>query len=155
MKHLHLSDEILQAFALNERQDDTTAEHLSACSICRQRLEAYQHLMAGIEQIKPEVFSFDVTALAMDQIGRYEKKKNKKENLVFWGVSAIVSIGISGFAIPFVPTVFAIFNSESIFTTLLVIGTGLAVLLFLLADAMRQYQKKERQLFKDHLQPMH
>ncbi|MDZ4147446.1 MAG: hypothetical protein U1C58_04095, partial [Flavobacteriaceae bacterium] len=61
MKSTHLTDENLQAFILNEIQDDTIATHLAVCPNCREKLEKYQHLIVGITKIAPETFSFDVT----------------------------------------------------------------------------------------------
>lgn len=148
----HLTDEILQAFLLKEQQDDTIATHLAVCSKCREKLEEYQSLIDHVQQIKPETFSFDVTTLAMNTVVLYEQKKSKKEALVFWGLLVFLSIVLISFSIPFLPQLLGIFDSKSPFTTLFVIGTGLAVLLFLLTDMIQQYKTKEKKLFAD-LQP--
>lgn len=152
MKSTHLSDEILQAYLLKEIQDDSTAAHLAECAMCRQKLEDYQVLMSNMPHIKTESFSFDVTAVVMNNITLYEKKKSQKQELVFWGLLIFLSIGIASFSIPYIPEILAAF-SKSVLTTLLVAGTGLSVLLFLLADIFRQYKSKEEKLFQSHLQP--
>jgi len=154
MKSIHLTDEILQAFLLKEIRDDSIAAHLIVCSKCRKRLEEYQYLIDSVQKIKTETFSFDVTILAMNNIVLYEKKKSKKQELVFLGLLIFLLIAISSFSIPFIPKILAIFCSKSILTTLLVIGTGLVVLLFLLADITQQYKTKEEKIFKNNLQPI-
>ncbi|MFN7116954.1 MAG: anti-sigma factor family protein [Saprospiraceae bacterium] len=153
MKSIHLTDEILQAFLLKEIQDDAIATHLAGCSECRERLKEYQFLIDSVQKIKTETFSFDVTTLAMNNIMLYEKKKSRSQELIFWGLLIGLFIGISSFSIPFIPLILDIFYSKSIITTLLVMGTGLGVLLFLLADITRQYKAKEDKIFKNNLQP--
>lgn len=152
MKMIHLTDEILQAYLLKELQDDAIATHLAACSMCRKSLGDYQLLIDSVQETTTETFSFDVTALAMNNIMLYEKK-SKKQGLAFWGLLIFLVLAILAFSIPFIPRVPAIFYSKSIVTTLLVIGTGSAVLLFLLADIIQQYKTKADKLFKNNLQP--
>jgi hypothetical protein len=154
MKSIHLTDEILQAYLLKEIQDDTIATHLTVCSTCRQRLGEYLFLIDSVQKIKTEPFSFDVTTLVMNKIMLYEKKKSKKQELIFWGLLLLLLTVLSSLSIPFIPQILAIFYSKSIFTTLLVTGTGLVVLLFLLADIIQQYKTKEDKLFKNNLQPI-
>lgn len=154
MKTIHLTDEILQAYLLKEIHDDTIATHLAVCSTCKERLETYQLLIDSVRETTPEIFSFSVTTLVMNNIMLYEKKKSKKQELRFWGLLIFLVMVISSFSIPFMPRIFAIFYSTSILTTLLVIGTGLIVLLFLLADIIQQYKTKEDKLFKNNLQPV-
>lgn len=154
MKSIHLTDEVLQAFLLNEIQDDIVVTHLRLCSICQKRLEEYQFLMDDIQKMKTETLSFDITPLAMNTIMLYEKKRSKKEALAFWGILIPVFITILSFSIPFIPNILTVFYSKSIFTTLLVTGTGLIVLPFLLADINHQYKMKERKIFKNNLQPI-
>lgn len=154
MKSIHLTDEILQAYLLKEIQDDTIVSHLTVCSTCRRRLAAYQFLIDNMQTIRTEAFSFNVTTLVMNNIMLYENKKSKKQALVFWGLLLLLLIALSAFSIPFIPKILALFSSKSIFTTLLVTGTGLVVLLFLLADIIQQYKTKEDKLFKNNLQPI-
>jgi amino acid transporter len=146
MSSTHISDEKLQGFLLNDLQDDAIGAHLAACPICREKLDAYQYVIDNAQKIEAESFSFDVTTLAMNTVMQYEQQKNKEQAWVFWGIWAFVSIVIVSCAIPFVPAVLAVFNSKSIFTTLLVLGTGVLVLVFLLVDIVREYGAKARTL---------
>lgn len=154
MKNDHLTDETLQAFLLNEMQDDTITTHLALCKDCGEKHEMYQHLMIGMSKIAPEIFSFDLTTVVMDKIVLYENKKNKKQEFFFWGVLVFLLVTMASLSIPFMPVLLTVFYSKSIFITLLVIGTGLAVFLFLLADIKRHYKIKEEKIFKNNLQPI-
>lgn len=153
MKTIHLNDETLQAFLLNEIADETIATHLGGCSNCREKLEKFQQLVVGISRIAPETFSFDVTTVVMDKIILFEKKKSIKQEFVFWGLLTFLLTVIALLSIPFIPKTLTVFYSNSIFTTLLVIAIGLFVLLFLLADINQEYKRKEEKLFKNNLQP--
>ena len=155
MKSAHLTDETLQAVLLNEMRDDTIAAHLAVCTACGEKLANYQQLITGISKSAPETFSFDVTTVVMSKITGYEKKKSKKQAFAFWALLTFLCAGIASLSIPFIPELLAGFNTQSVFTTLLVTGTGLAVLLFLLADMKRQYKTKAEKLFKNALQPIH
>lgn len=153
MKSTHLTEDNLQEYLFNELQDGEIGTHLTACPECRERLEAYQLLIANVKKTQPETFSFDVTALAMDTIFFYEKKKSRRQAFVFWAVLAALSIFILSFSIPYLPMILALFSSQSILTILFLIGTGLFIMLFSVADLIRQYKKKEAELFKNDLQP--
>jgi predicted tellurium resistance membrane protein TerC len=154
MKSSHLTDETLQAFLLKEIQDETVAAHLTGCSACSERLEEYQTLINRVQQVEAEAFSFDVSALAMQSVLLYEKKKSKKQELVFWGLLIVLVIAIASFSVPFIPAVLALFSLTADFSILLITGTGAVVLLFLLADIVRQYKAKEEKLFATNLQPL-
>lgn len=153
MNSIHITDEVLQAYLCKEIDDDAITAHLAVCARCRKRLEEYQFVLAHVQEIKTEAFSFDLTALAMDTVVLYERKQRKKQALVYWLLFVFLFIALASFSIPFVPKVFALFDSTPTITTLLVLGTGLAVLLFLLADMARQYKTKADRLFKNNLQP--
>ena len=153
MKSEHLTEEILQAFLLNEIQEESIAEHLSACSMCQKNLQEYKRLLEGVQKINHEPFPFDLTALAMETVIRHEKKKNLRGEWVFWGGLFFLLLGISSLSFPYLTEIKAILYSKSSITNSLTIGTGVAVLLFLLADLIGQFNKKTTQLFKHNLQP--
>lgn len=155
MNSEHLSDEALQAYLFKEVEDDASAAHLSACSICRERLDEYRFLIDRLQETKPEAFSFDLSSHVMDKVLQHETRKRKREYLVYWGILAFAFMVLASFSIPFVPQVLAVFYLDSMLTTLFVLGTGLAVLVFLLADLARQYKTKADRLLKKSLQPIH
>lgn len=154
MSNDHLTDEILQAYLLEEIQDDAIASHLSVCIECREKLENYQLLVNNLTKITPESFAFDVTALVMDNIVKYETQKSTKQELVFWGFLILLLVIIASLALPYVPQLLSLFDAIPNFTTLFIIGTGIMVVLFLLVDLIKQYKLKEEKIFKNNLQPI-
>ncbi|GMQ31507.1 hypothetical protein [Algoriphagus confluentis] len=153
MKSSHLTEENLQAYLLGEIQEKSIAEHLSTCSGCQKNLEEYHRLLERIQKINHEPFPFDLTALAMETVIRYEKKRSLKREWVFWGSLFFLLLGISSLSIPYFSEIKAILYPKSSIINLLTIGTGLAVLFFLTADLIRQFNKKTTQLFKNNMQP--
>lgn len=154
MTNEHLTDETLQAFLLNETQEDTIAAHLSACADCREKLENYQRLVVGIQKMTPESFAFDVTTVVMDKIVQYKRQETQKQEFVFWGLLGLLILVIVAFFVPFLPQIRAFFTAIPVFTALLIGGTGAVVLLFLVADTNRQYKIKEEKIFQNKLQPI-
>ncbi len=143
MKSDHLTDETLQAFLLNEMQDDTISTHLAVCSDCRENFEKYQYLMVGITKIAPETFSFDVTSLVMEKIKEVETQKEKNTNIVLIMSLSIVSIVTLILLSPYIKIIFTQFKSFSIMTNVFVSISVLGVVIFLLNDLFRQYRQKE------------
>lgn len=154
MKNTHLTDDILQAYLLKEIQSESITTHLKGCSICREKLMNYQYLIESIKLIEPETFSFDVTSNVMQKIVQYESKEKAKKNFIFWGLLTIVIVVILSFSFPYISKLLHVFYSLPFFTKIFLIGTSLAVLLFLLADIRGQYSLKEKKIFGNKLQPI-
>ena len=143
MKSNHLTDETLQAFLLDEMQDNTIATHLAICSNCRKKLEKYQHLMVGLSKIVPETFSFDVTNVVMKKINQVEAQKERNKNIVMYMSLSIVSIVALGLLYPYIKIIFTQFKSFSIMANVFILVSVLGVVIFLLNDLFRQYKQKE------------
>lgn len=154
MKNNHLTDETLQAFLLNEIQDDAINIHITECSICCAKLENYQHLIAQINKITPETFSFDVTTVVMHKIEQHATQENIKQGFIFWGILAALIGSIVLLSLPFLQPIVSVFYAKSFFTNLFIIGTGICVVLFFVADIYKRYNAKEKILFDNHLQPI-
>jgi hypothetical protein len=154
MKNNHFSDETLQAFLFKEIEDENIAQHLAMCSICQAKLETYQSLVDNIQKMAPETFSFDLTTMVMDNVMAFEKKKQKINELSFWGAFTLIFLIISTFSLSFLPQPLRIFYELPFISNLLIIGTGFVFLLFLLADLFKQYKIKEKKIFENKLQPV-
>jgi uncharacterized membrane protein len=143
MKSIHLTDETLQAYLLNELQDETIATHLAACPNCLKRLEEYQHLIAGFSKIAPETFSFEVTSLVMDKINEVETQKEKNKNIVLYlSLSSVLLVALI-FLYPYFNVIFTQLKLFSIVENLFMLVSVLGVVIFLLYDLFRQYKQKE------------
>ena len=143
MKSIHLTDEILQEFLLNELQDDAIATHLAVCSKCQKRLEEYQYLIESVQKIKTETFSFDVTSLVMEKIIEVETQKERNKNIILYMSLTIVSIVTMALLYPYIKIIFTQFNSFSIMRNVFMLVSVLGFVIFLLYDLFRQYKQKE------------
>jgi hypothetical protein len=143
MTNNHLTDETLQAFLLNELQDDAIATHLAVCPNCSEKLETYRHLMVGISKIAPETFSFAVTSLVMGKIKDVETQKEKNTTIVLYTSLSIVSIVALVLLYPYIEIIFTQFKSFSIMANVFMLVSVLGVVIFLLNDLFRQYKQKE------------
>ena len=143
MKSNHITDEILQAYLLNEIQDDKIATHLSGCSSCQEKLEEYQLLIDSVQKIKPETFSFDVASIVMAKINEVEGQKEKDTNIVLY--LSLSSISIAAFVLlyPYIKSIFTQFKLFSVMGNLFILVSALGVTIFLLNDIIRQYKQKE------------
>ena len=143
MKSNHITDEILQAYLLNEIQDDKIATHLSGCLACQEKLEEYQLLIDSVQKIKPETFSFDVASIVMAKINEVEGQKEKDTNIVLY--LSLSSISIAAFVLlyPYIKSIFTQFKLFSVMGNLFILVSALGVTIFLLNDIIRQYKQKE------------
>ena len=148
MKSTHLTDETLQAFLLNELQDDTIAAHLKVCSTCLTRLEEYKLLTHSLQKLKTETFSFDVTSLVMEKINEVETRKEKNTNIVLLTSLSIALMATLVLLYPYVKIILAQFKLFSIMTNAFILVSVLGVAIFLLNDIFRQYREKEKLLMQ-------
>jgi len=143
MKSKHIPDEILQAYLLNEIQDDNIATHLSECSSCQEKLEEYQLFIDSVQKIKPETFSFDVTSIVMTKINEVERQKEKNTNIILYLSLSSISIAALVLLYPYIKSIFTQFKLFTVMGNLFVLVSALGVTIFLLNDIIRQYKQKE------------
>jgi negative regulator of sigma E activity len=143
MKSNHIPDEILQAYLLNEIQDDNIVTHLSGCSSCQEKLEEYQLLIDSVQNIKPETFSFDVTSTVMAKINEVERQKEKNTNIVLYLSLSSISIAALVLLYPYIKSIFTQFKLFTVMENLFLLVSALGVTIFLLNDIIRQYKQKE------------
>jgi negative regulator of sigma E activity len=143
MKSNHIPDEILQAYLLNEIQDDNIATHLSECSSCQEKLEEYQLFIDSVQKIKPETFSFDVTSIVMTKINEVERQKEKNTNIILYLSMSSISIAALVLLYPYIKSIFTQFKLFTVMGNLFVLVSALGVTIFLLNDIIRQYKQKE------------
>lgn len=148
MKTEHLTDETLQAFLLNELQDDAIVRHLAVCPICTENLGKYQQLVTIISKISPETFSFDVSAVVLTKIVEVETQKERNTNRVLYLGLSMVSLVALFLAYPYLQLIFSQFQSHSGISNAFMLVSGLGVIIFLIKDIFRQYKHKEMLLMQ-------
>jgi hypothetical protein len=143
MESNHIPDEILQAYLLNEIQDDIITAHLSGCLSCQKKHEEYQFLLDSVQKIKPETFSFDVTSIVMAKINEVERQKEKNTNIVMYLSLSSISIAALVLLYPYIISIFTQFKLFTVMGNLFMLVSALGVTIFLLNDMIRQYKQKE------------
>lgn len=143
MNNDHLTDDIIQAYVLQEVADKPIALHISVCASCKAKLESYRVLMHTIGNIEPETFSFDATALVMQKIRQSENRKATIGDYALSAISGLLILGVFILCIPFIKPVFQLFHAVTGIANVLIVVSALSVLLFLSADVFRQYRQHE------------
>lgn len=63
MNDEHVSDKVLQRYALNDIIPTDAAAHIKACSLCGNKVQQYVALSKELQQLPKAAFDFDTTAL--------------------------------------------------------------------------------------------
>lgn len=66
MSQMHLDEEQLQRYALNEFTDEAAAEHIAACTHCRMQTDAYRMLYSHIREAEVPLPGLNPTQLIPD-----------------------------------------------------------------------------------------
>ncbi|HMQ06972.1 MAG TPA: hypothetical protein PKC30_06695 [Saprospiraceae bacterium] len=144
MNNEHLSDDIIQAYILDEIADKEVSLHISSCFDCRLKLESYQILMMQLNTIEPEVFSFDAASLVMYKIEETEKQRRYLSNYAFLGIIGFLILGVLVFFFSYISHIVHILQSMTIIGNVFLFVSAFSVFLFLLADILRDYKEKEK-----------
>jgi uncharacterized membrane protein YcjF (UPF0283 family) len=60
MKTRHVSEEILQQYAINALTDADIIAHITSCKSCKQQAAVYQAIFSGIKERPKPAFEFDL-----------------------------------------------------------------------------------------------
>lgn len=143
MNSNHLTDDIIQAYLLQEISDNQIALHISGCANCKAKMESYQTLMHTMGTLKSETFSFDATALVMQKIEATETKKTARGSYALIAVLSILILGVILFSIPIAEPIIQEFRSLNVIDSAFIIVSAGGVFIFLFKDMFRQYKQKE------------
>jgi hypothetical protein len=142
-KHL-TDDEVQQCAADRPNCEIRIVEHIHFCEKCRSKVEGYQLLITGIKQQPQAAFDFDLSKMVLQQLPSPALKVSNDKLLVWLFVSTgIIFIGGSLY---FFQSYFDLFEGiKTIFIYLIVI-TAITVLVYLLVDMYKKYQKEMKVL---------
>lgn len=144
----HLTDDIIQAYILQEISDNRIALHISGCVDCKAKMESYQTLMNTIGNLKSETFSFDVTALVLQKIEATETKRTALGSYALITVLSVFILGVILFSIPITEPIIQVFRSLNVIDSAFIIVSAVGVFIFLFKDVFRQYKQKEMLLLQ-------
>lgn len=77
MKTIHLSEEELQAYALDEQNcSKHITAHIDDCNVCKTKATAYRLVLDEIRHQPETTFNFDLAGLVMQQLPTSRKKRS-------------------------------------------------------------------------------
>lgn len=141
MKTDHLTDDIIQAYILQEPNDPQIALHISECTACKAKMESYMVLMDAIRHIEPETFSFDAVTLVLQKIEAREKFYPGKYPLTIF--SGIFISGVFLISLFIIKPAFQTFRPLNEIENIFIAISAVCVFTFLLIDIFRQFRQKE------------
>jgi hypothetical protein len=148
MNTKHLTDDIIQAYILQEISDNQIALHILECANCKAKMESYQTLMNTIGNLKSETFPFDVTALVLQKIEATETKKTALGSYALIAVLSVFFMGVILLIIPITEPIIQMFRSLNVIDNAFLTVSAVCVLIFLIKDTFRQYKQKEMLLLQ-------
>lgn len=143
MKTKHLTDEVVQDYVVHKISDEQFALHIMECGDCNAKIEAYQVLVNTINSIKPETFSFDITALVLQKIEATESKRNALCSYALITILNIFILSVILFSVSILEPITQAFHSLKLIDNAFIIVSALSVFIFLIKDLLRQYKQKE------------
>ena len=141
----HLTDDEVQQFVIDKSDcDKTILEHVHLCEACKNKVEVYRLLVAGIKQQTPPVFDFDLSATVLQQLPSVKPKTG--DRTILW---ALIFIGVAlvGLIAYYFQHSFAyLFEGMSAIFVYLIVITVLTVLTGLFIDMYKKYNKEMKLL---------
>lgn len=145
MTQEHLSDEQIQQQAENSTSvPRAVSAHAAACTECREKVEEYRLLMKAVKVQPVPAFDFDLSQAVIAQIAP-QKKKSYSKDLWVWFLIITVIISAAIF-IYFKQYLTGFFSGIATLTILIAAGAGLLVLIVLLLDMYKAYERKMKML---------
>lgn len=141
----HLMDDEVQQYAVDKSNcEKRIAEHIHLCGECRSKVEVYQLLITGIKQQPQSTFDFDLSKMVLQQLPS-PKTTIANDKALIW-IFGLMGIAFLGGAIYVFQRYFDLFEGiKTIFIYLIVI-TAITVLVYLLIDMYKKYQKEMKVL---------
>ncbi|TMM56957.1 hypothetical protein FEE95_10715 [Maribacter algarum] len=146
MKNKHLIDSEIQQFAFDESEcEKDVVEHMSSCSLCKQRVEDYVLLSTSIKSIPDPALGFDLSKRVLMQL----ETSSKKKPLLDYFVYALITL--SGLLVGFCVACFSLFcinwfKGNSTVSMAFIICIALSILMILINDIMKSHRRKMKML---------
>ena len=141
----HLTDDEVQQFVVDRQNCEVKiVGHIHSCEVCRIKVEVYQVLIKGIKQQPQPAFDFDLSKMVLQQLPSPKTTIANDKALVL--IFGFMGIAFLGGAIYLFQSYFDLFEGiKTIFIYLIVI-TAITVLIYLLIDMYKKYQKEMKVL---------
>jgi len=141
----HLTDDEVQEYVVDKQHCELKiVEHIHSCEMCRAKVEVYQLMIKEIKQQPQPVFDFDLSRMVLQQLPSPKTTiANDKALILIFG---FMGMAFLGGVIYLLQSYFDLFEGiKAIFIYLIAI-TAITVLVYLLIDMYKKYQKEMRVL---------
>ena len=141
----HLTDDEVQHYAVDKLGcEKRIAEHIHFCEECRSKVEVYQLLITEIKQQPQPVFDFDLSKMVLQQLPSTKTTIANDKALVL--IFGFMGIAFLGGAIYIFQRYFDLFEGMKTIFIYLIVITAITVLIYLLIDMYKKYQKEMKVL---------
>ena len=141
----HLNDDEVQLFVTDKSHcEKRIAEHIHLCEECRTKVEVYQLLITGIKQQPQPAFDFDLSKMVLQQLPSTKTTIANDKALVL--IFGFMGIAFLGGAIYIFQRYFDLFEGMKTIFIYLIVITAITVLIYLLIDMYKKYQKEMKVL---------
>lgn len=141
----HLTDDEVQQYAVDKSNcEKRIAEHIHLCEECRSKVEVYQLLITGIKQQPQSTFDFDLSKMVLQQLPS-TKTTIANDKALIW-IFGLMGIAFLGGAIYVFQRYFDLFEGIKTMFIYLIVITAITVLVYLLIDMYKKYQKEMKVL---------
>jgi hypothetical protein len=141
----HLTDDELQQYVVDRQHCEIKiAEHIYICGECRLKAEIYQSLVTGIKQRPQPTFSFDLSALVVQQLP--SPRELAGDRLLLW-LLILIGIAFLGTGVYFFEGSFVyLFKGIAAIFIYLIIITALTVMTGLFIAMYKKYESEMKLL---------
>lgn len=138
----HVTDMEIQLFIFEEEKCDVhVVDHIKLCPQCAIKVAGYKMLVKGIEQQEKPAFDFSLADLVVNQLPQ-QQLPERFDKLFLYIIALIVIFFVSTVFYLFKDTLLNVTWKTSAISTGLIITTVACIVIFLLADMFRKYQKQ-------------
>ena len=138
----HLTEEEIQQYAFDQSSvGEEINKHVLLCEECSSRVESYQLLFTGLKDQPQPVFDFDLSELILSQLPQ-PKPKVLPENFLLYLVIFIAIFSAGTVSYIFREYLLSLFAGITPFLIYLIGSTAIIILIGLIIDMYKNYQKK-------------
>lgn len=145
MKH-HLSDSVLQAWALNQPPSDPeAASHLEQCPQCKETFRNYQLLFSTLKAMEKPSLEMNIEAMVMPQLPTPQPATPAPGQSIIW----LAISGIIVFAVPLLMMgnfIRNVFKGVSLIMLAIILVATVTIVVFLFRELINNYNKRNRLL---------
>ncbi|WP_343703904.1 hypothetical protein [Chitinophaga sp.] len=139
----HLSDDVIQQYALEAGTEPGAQEHLQQCPACRAKMEMYRNMAAAFRELPAPSFSFDAHALVMARLQPAALRPARRiAGLVLYVALAALLLPAAAAFYLFRHDVAQLFSGAVSMLTGLAATTILTILVMQGLDMLQSYRKK-------------